>query len=159
MARPCSYKSASNNQSHIPFKGASRYYQPRKQIVNCSLTNGRSFEPSEPQHVPLLHGYKCAKMTCIPTEPSLTRRKKNIKGLACLLHIRGYFRCIQTFHPTLFLLSPSEQPDGLSILDCDLGVRRRTSQLSTPHVIHRGMRPPDIPIVSAKSYFGLRSTR
>lgn len=119
MARPSSYNSASNNQSHILFKGASRYYQPRKQIVNCSLTNGRSFEPSEPQHVPLLHGYKCAKMTCIPTEPSLTRRKKNIKGLACLLHIRGYFRCIQTFHPTLFSHSRSKQPDDLSVLDHD----------------------------------------
>lgn len=147
MARPCSFKSASHNQSHIPLKGVSRYCQPRKQIVNCSLTNGRSFEPSEPQHVPLLHGYKCAKMTCIPTEPSLTRRKNTSRVLPVFSTFAATFAASRLFTPPSSRTQDQNSRTTSRSLIMILGVRRCASQLVASNVIHRGTMPPDIPIV------------
>jgi hypothetical protein len=49
------------------------------------------------RNVPLLRRKRCTKMTCSVTELDTDSAVRLLKGLACLLHIRCYIRCIQTF--------------------------------------------------------------
>jgi hypothetical protein len=156
IARPCSCTSTSRNQDRRRFTAASLHIISRE--ICSPLTNVWCLEPSEPQHVPLLHGYKRTKMTCIPTKPWLTRRQDFSRVLPVFSTITATFAASRLFTPPSSRTHHQNSRTASRSLFVSLGVGRRTSQLATPHVIHRGTRPPDIPIVSWKGCFGTRST-
>jgi hypothetical protein len=147
------------DQNRSRSKAASPYHQPPKRTIYYWLTNGLSFEPSEPQHVPLLHGHKRTKMTCVPTELSLTRHQDISRVLPVFSTIAATFAASRLFTPPSSRIHDQNSRTASRSLIMTLGIRRRTSQLATHHVIHRGTSPPNIPIVSWKAYSGIRPTR
>jgi hypothetical protein len=158
MAIPCCSCTLASHATKIAFSSMPRFHvisHEGKQSIAHSLMAGHLNRASRNTYL-YSTATKRTKMTCIPTEPSLTRRRDTSRVLPVFSTTAATFAASRLFTP---LSSRSHDQNSRTASRSSimiLGVRRRTSQLATPHVIHRGTTPPDIPLVSCKDCSGTR---